>query len=227
MADDDYVDGGVIEIIPVRAAVELGATRIIAVVAVPLVLPRDERDYADAPAGYIGLRAMAMIGIADRQLANLRTPLPEGTTLTTVDPVVDVVGLFEVQPGLLRINKDYGWLRAADVMAQGDPDLLADVAAGTHALTEARSEAWRLEETLWRAGKDTSALAGTLSLVREHKERVRNIVEQRKQLGFPLPDGCAAWWSDYEMHVAERPASLPVTPGSPWPGVTLNPPRCR
>ena len=103
-------------------------------------------------------------------------------------------------------------------MAQGDPDLLADVAAGTHALTEARSEAWRLEETLWRAGKDTSALAGTLSLVREHKERVRNIVEQRKQLGFPLPDGCAAWWSDYEMHVAERPASLPATPGSPRPG---------
>ena len=118
------------------------------------------------PAGYIGLRAMAMIGIADRQLANLRTPLPEGTTLTTVDPVVDVVGLFEVQPGLLRINKDYGWLRAADVMAEGDPDLLADVAAGTHALTEARCEAWRLEETFWRAGKDSRA-AGTLSLVRE------------------------------------------------------------
>jgi NTE family protein len=217
MADDDYVDGGVIEIIPVRAAVELGATRIIAVVAVPLVLPRDERDYASAPAGHIGLRAMAMIGIADRQQANLRTPLPEGTTLTTVDPVVDVVGLFEVQPGLLRINKDYGWLRAADVMAQGDADLLADVAAGTHALTEARSEAWRLEEMLWRAGRDSSATAGTLSLVREQKERIRIIVEQRKQLGFPLPDGCAAWWGDYEMHVAERPASLPVTPMSPLP----------
>ena len=156
MADDDYVDGGVIEIIPVRAAVGLGATRIIAVVAVPLVLPRDERDYADAPAGYIGLRAMAMIGIADRQLANLRTPLPEGTTLTTIDPVVDVVGLFEVQPGLLRINKDYGWLRAADVMAEGCPDLLADVAAGTHELTEARCEAWRLEEMLWAGMKDQS-----------------------------------------------------------------------
>ncbi len=51
MADDDYVDGGVIEIIPVRAAVQLGATRIFAVVAIPLTLARDERDYADAPAG--------------------------------------------------------------------------------------------------------------------------------------------------------------------------------
>jgi NTE family protein len=208
MADDDYVDGGVIEIIPVRAAVELGATRIIAVVAVPLVLPRDERDYADAPAGYIGLRAMAMIGIADRQLANLRTPLPAGATLTTVDPVVDVVGLFEVQPGLLRINKDYGWLRAADVMAEGCPDLLADVAAGTHALTEARCEAWRLEELLWAGIKDRAAQAGTLSLVREQKERIRTIVEQRKHLGFAVPDGCEAWWTEYEVHSAERPAAL-------------------
>ncbi len=128
MADDDYVDGGVIEIVPVGAAVRLGATRIIAVVAVPLGLPRDERDYAAAPAGSIGLRALGMIGIADRQRANLGAPLPEGTSLTTIDPVVDVVGLFEVEPGLLRINRDYGWLRAADALAEGDPDLLADVA---------------------------------------------------------------------------------------------------
>ncbi len=54
--------------------------------------PRDERDYAAAPAGYIGLRSMGMIGVAERQISNLNVHLPEGTTLTTVDPVVDVVG---------------------------------------------------------------------------------------------------------------------------------------
>ncbi len=217
MADDDYVDGGVIEIVPVRAAVQLGATRIFAVVALPLRLPRDERDYGDAPASYIGLRAMGMIGIIDRQMANLSTPLPEGTRLTTIDPVVDVVGLFDPQPGLLRINKDYGWLRAADVLAEGDPDLLADVAASTHALVEARRQAWHLEHSLWAATKmpkDANAVAGTLSLVREQKERVRAAVEQRKQLGFPLPDGCAAWWTEYEHHVEPCPAHLPVTPAA-------------
>src|SRR6185437_8232585 len=93
MAGDDYVDGGVVEIIPVRAAVELGATRIFAVVAVPLAVPRDDRDYATAPAGYIGLRSMGMIGVAERQISNLNTVLPDGSTLTVVDPVVDVVGL--------------------------------------------------------------------------------------------------------------------------------------
>jgi predicted acylesterase/phospholipase RssA len=214
MADDDYVDGGVIEIIPVRAAAALGATRIIAVVAVPLTLARDERDYAAAPAGYIGLRAMGMIGIADRQLANLAVTLPEGVTLTTIDPVVDVVGLFEVQPGLLRINKDYGWLRAADVLAEGDPAIVADIAESTHAVVEARREAWRLEESLWSAPprQDAAANAGTLALVREQKERVRDLLDRRKQLGFPVPDGCEAWWTDYEAHTAARPAGLPPRP---------------
>ena len=80
---------------------------------------------------------MGMIGVAERQLSNLAVRLPEGTTLTTIDPVVDVVGLFEVEPGLLRINRDYGWLRAADVLAEGDAGIVADVAAGSHAIAEA------------------------------------------------------------------------------------------
>ena len=210
MADDDYVDGGVIEIVPVAAAASLGATRIIAVVAVPLRLPRDERDYAAAPAGYIGLRSMGMIGVAERQIANLNIHLPEGTTLTTVDPVVDVVGLFEIEPGLLRINKDYGWLRAADLLADGDASIRADIADGTHAIVEARREAWRLEESLWAVGRIGESDAGTLALVREHKETVRALVDRRKQLGFPVPDGCEDWWTGYEAHTAERPQGLPV-----------------
>jgi NTE family protein len=211
MADDDYVDGGVVEMIPVRAAVELGATRIFAVVAVPLAVPRDDRDYATAPVGYIGLRSMGMISVAERQMSNLATSLPDGTTLTLIDPVVDVVGLFEIQPGLLRINKDYGWLRAADVLAEGCPDLMADVGTSTHALIDARREAWRLEESLWTEERPNAAdnEPGTLALVREQKERVRDLVEQRKQLGFPVPDGCEAWWTEYESHTGDRPVRLP------------------
>jgi NTE family protein len=213
MADDDYVDGGVVEIVPVRAAAALGATRIIAVVAVPLTLPRDDRDFADAPAGYIGLRSMGMIGVAERQLSNLGVHLPEGVTLTTIDPVVDVVGLFEIEPGLLRINKDYGWLRAADLLADGDARIMSDMTDGTHAIVEARRVAWRLEEALWAAPRAQEADAGALALVREQKERIRELVDRRKQLGFPTPEGCAAWWSEYEVHTAERPYWLPTSPG--------------
>jgi hypothetical protein len=183
-------------------------------VAVPLTLPRDERDYAAASAGYIGLRSLGMIGVAERQLSNLHVGLPAGATLTTIDPVVDVVGLFEVQPGLLRINKDYGWLRAADVLAEGDPALLTGVAEGTHAIADARRQAWRLEESLWTQDPPGPPDAGTLALVREQKEIVRDLVDRRKQLGFPVPDGCESWWSEYEVHLDARPEDLPPSPCS-------------
>ena len=212
MADDDYVDGGVMEIIPVRAAVQLGATRIFAVVAVPLALQRDERDYASAPAGMIGLRAMGVIGVADRQASNLNVPLPSGAELTTIDPLVDVVGMFEVQPGLLRINKDYGWLRAADLLAAGDGEIVGAVTEHTHALVVARCEAWRLEETLWSASRPGANDAGTLALIREQKETVRRLVDERKQLGFPVPVDCEHWWTQYEMHNGRRPGNLPAAP---------------
>jgi predicted acylesterase/phospholipase RssA len=213
LADDDYVDGGVLQVIPVRAAVQLGATRIIAVVAMPLNVARDDRDFVDGPAANIGLRAMGMIELADRQRENLAVLRPEGTTLHTIDPVVDVVGLFEIQPGLLRINKDYGWLRAADVMAEGDATLLAEVAGDTHRIAEARLRAWHVEETLWKSGRiDTNVHAGTFALLRDLKTQIYQLADRRKQLGFPIQDGCETWWTEYEVHGGLRPVNLPASP---------------
>jgi predicted acylesterase/phospholipase RssA len=213
LADDDYVDGGVLQIIPVRAAVQLGATRIIAVVAMPLEIPREERNFAESQAAQVGIRAMGVIGMAERQRENLATALPKGVTLTTIDPIVDVVGLFEVQPGLLRINKDYGWLRAADILAAGDPTLVADVAAQTHRLIGARLQAWHLEESLWTAPSASGqADAGTVALLRQLKHEIARVIDRRKQLGFPVPDGCEAWWSDFETHSGQRPPNLPTCP---------------
>ncbi|HEX3793781.1 MAG TPA: patatin-like phospholipase family protein [Acidimicrobiales bacterium] len=213
LADDDYVDGGVIQVIPVRAAVQLGATRVVAVMAMPLALARDDHDFSAGHAADIGMRAIGLIGIADRQRENLAITLPAGTTLTTIDPVIDVVGLFEVEPGLLRINKDYGWLRAADVLAEGDPTMVAEVAAGTHDLVQARLRAWHLEETLWGNDQVTAqGQAGALALLREIKEQIYTVVDQRKQLGFPVPEGCEAWWTEYEVHGGLRPADLPPCP---------------
>jgi predicted acylesterase/phospholipase RssA len=213
LADDDYVDGGVLQIIPVRAAALLGASRIIAVVAMPLALARDERDFTESQAANVGIRAMGLIGMAERQRENLATALPDGTTLTTIDPIVDVVGLFEVQPGLLRINKEYGWLRAADILATGDTTMVAEVAAETHHLIRARVGAWHLEERLWAAPQgNEQADAGTLALLRQLKHEISRFLDHRKQLGFPVPEDCQAWWSDYEVHGGLRPSNLPTCP---------------
>ena len=71
LAGDDYVDGGVLQVVPVRAAAQLGATRVIAVMAVPLRIDRDERNYSDDNAVNVGLRALGVIAMADRQRENL------------------------------------------------------------------------------------------------------------------------------------------------------------
>jgi NTE family protein len=213
MADDDYVDGGVLQNVPVRAALQLGACRIIAVLAMPLRIAREEHNFSADQAANIGLRALGVISLADRQRENLGIALKPGVSLTTIDPVVDVVGFFEAEVGLLRINRDYGWLRAADVMAEGDPTLRAEIAAQTHEITEARLRAWHTEETLWRSaplGRDSEA--GICALLRECKLSVRDLVDQRKQLGFPVPDGCEEWWTEYEVHDSEPPAHLPARP---------------
>ena len=213
LADDDYVDGGVLQNVPVRAALHLGATRVIAVLAIPLRVPREEHNFSNDQAANIGLRALGVISLADRQRENLAIALTPGISLTTIDPVVDVVGYFEAEVGLLRINRDYGWLRAADVMAEGDPTLRAEMAAQTHQIAEARLRAWHTEEKLWGgAAQGRDSEAGICALLRECKLSVRDLVDQRKQLGFPVPDGCEEWWTEYEVHGAERPAHLPSRP---------------
>jgi NTE family protein len=213
LADDDYVDGGVLQNVPVRAALHLGATRIIAVLAIPLRVAREEHNFSTDQAANIGVRALGVISLADRQRENLAIAMTSGVSLTTIDPVVDVVGYFEAQVGLLRINRDYGWLRAADVMAEGDPTMRAEMAAQTHQIAEARLRAWHTEETLWgNASPGRDSEAGMCALLRECKLSVRDLVDQRKQLGFPVPDGCEEWWTEYEVHDAERPAHLPGRP---------------
>lgn len=213
LADDDYVDGGVLQNVPVRAAVHLGASRIIAVLAIPLRIAREEHDFAADQAANIALRALGIISLVDRQRENLAIDLAPGVNLATIDPVVDVVGFFEAEVGLLRINRDYGWMRAADVLAEGDPTLRAETAAQTHQIAEARLRAWHTEEKLWGLSpRGGDSEAGVCALLRECKSGIRQLVDQRKQLGFPVPDGCEEWWTEYEVHDSERPSHLPRCP---------------
>jgi NTE family protein len=216
LADDDYVDGGVLQNVPVRAALHLGATRVIAVLAIPLHIAREEHDFSNDQAANIGLRALGVISLADRQRENLADGNVPGVSLSTIDPVVDVVGFFEAEVGLLRINRDYGWMRAADVLSEGDPTLGAEIAAQTHKIAETRLRAWHTEEKLWNAfSLSGEAEAGICALLRECKLAIRELVDARKQLGFPVPDECESWWTEYEVHDQARPTHLPKSPLAP------------
>lgn len=209
LADDDYVDGGVVNNIPVEAAVALGANRVYAILAIPLDQPPDERDFTKVSAPGVFLRAVGAIAFGDRQLNNLHPTLPPGVEVTVIDPVVDVVGPFEVAQGLMLLDMDYGWMRAADVLADVDEVTRRTGAAATDRVVTARTRAWYLEEALWSRGAATTveleALAGL-------KEKVRRAVEERKALGLPTPERAGGWWSGYEVHGERRPSGLPDSP---------------
>ena len=209
LAGDVYVDGGIANNIPVDAAVRLGATRVFAVLAVPVVQPRDTTDYLSATAPAVFLRAVGAVAFAERQLANLNPPLPPGTTVTVIDPLVDVVGPFEVSQGLMLLDMDYGWMRAADVLADVPAGTRQRAAATTDAIVVARTQAWHREEAIWRAGGPAPGDRRALAAL---KTTIRDAVTERKGLGLPTPPDTERWWSGYEVHAGSAPPGLPADP---------------
>ena len=53
-------------------------------------------------------------------------------------------------------------------------------------------------------------LAGSFALLREIKGEIQTLVDRRKQLGFPVQEGCEAWWTEYEVHGGIHPPHLPA-----------------
>jgi predicted acylesterase/phospholipase RssA len=206
MAGDAYVDGGVVENVPVAAAASLGATRIYAILAVPIDPRAVRRDFESASAPEVFIRAIGEISFAERQRANLRPALPRGTVVTVIDPRVDIVGPFDVSRGLMLVNMDYGWLRAADVVSDLEPPLRRRANEATDAIAVARTQAWHREEEMWLAG---DVAAGDLSALARCKRVVRDALSERKGLGLPVPPDATAWWAGYEVHEGEPPRGLP------------------
>ncbi len=206
LGGDVYVDGGVVDIVPVAAAARLGATRIYAVLAVPLAQPPDHRDFSQASGAAVFLRSVGPIAVAARQQANLRPPLPPEVQVTVIDPVIDVVGPFEVSQGLMLLDMDYGWLRAADVLAEIPEAVRRRAAAAADEVVAARTRAWHCEEAAWVAGRAT---ARQRAEIEDCKRAVRDALAERKGLGLPAPPDADRWWAGYEQHHGPRPAGLP------------------
>ena len=207
IGDDVYVDGGALQNIPVRAAVELVAQHIVAVLGVPLTAPRDTRDFTTVDFVGILLRAASQIGFYDRQRANLAVPRPDGVSLIVIEPTLDVVGPFEVAQGLMLLDMDYGWMRAAEATAHLTDEVRAQAMTASDAATAARERAWYAEEALWSAAEVTDA---ELDDVRAITTQVHRAMTARHHLGLVSPAGVEAWWQGYETHGADRPSDVPA-----------------
>ena len=95
------------------------------------------------------------LGYLSTQAENLATPLPDGTINTIIQPTIDVVGTFEVHPGLMKIDIDYGRLRAEEALADLDEGMLPIVTQASDTITLQRDRAWHIENVAIAEGRLT------------------------------------------------------------------------
>ena len=153
-AGDAFVDGGVLQNIPLQAAQSVGVTSCFAILADPLACPAPTQDYADADFVQVGVRAEMTVAFYGQQQRDLQAARSLGMAVTLIDPTVTVVSSFETEPGLLSIAMDYGWLRACAVTSTGS-DAAAHRAADQ--IAAGRVRAWYLEAGLGGSGPDVDA----------------------------------------------------------------------
>lgn len=196
IGDEWYVDGGTREATPAEMALgPLDVDRCYVVVSSPVENPRAE-SFASKSMLHILMRSAEILtDEAERD----EVAMARSSGALVIEPDLFVHDAITVDPGLLRINRDYGWLRAAEAHL-GLPVSVADV---HRKVIELRLEALALER---RVLADPTVEADLLDLARL-KWSIRDQVELLD--ANRLPAGSQRWWADWEPH--PEPVTLPPT----------------
>ncbi|MDR0284053.1 MAG: patatin-like phospholipase family protein [Propionibacteriaceae bacterium] len=181
LGNELYVDGGVRETVPVEMAVEqLGVTRPYVIVSTPpdLALPDFE------PRDMVSIMMRSFSILMDETVRD-EVVWARRAGATVIDPRIEVHGSLTVDRGLLRINRDYGWMRAAEELTGAEDSPVDEI-------IEARLELYRLVG-------DHSAPAKAVRAARKHLRRL--LVDADPAL---LPDGTDDWPDETPAHPEPR-----------------------
>ena len=198
LGDEHYVDGGAREILPLEILVQhLDVERSIAISASSPTIDRSA-SFANRSLLDILRRVTAEIATNETLRKELNPPGGWGDTVRLVVPEIDVHDAMTVDPALIAISFDYGWMRAADLLLGLDETtrylateltrtrmLLRELAGplptlfGTDpaALLEPRIPA----VPAWTDGKETLTA------------RLHEQTASRLALGAPLPPSLLSW----------------------------------
>lgn len=140
LGDEHYVDGGVRENVPAELAMgHLGAKRPYVVVSSPGGVERQRSEGEGLLAILFRTSSIMSDELQRDELAYARS-----AGAVVIEPEVSVHDAMTVDPGLIAINIDYGWLRAMEHLAGAD-----DATVKRHRdIVVARTRAWALENSL-------------------------------------------------------------------------------
>ena len=194
---------------PIQAAVTAGADRIFALVAAKVgVGPMGSFDRSNI----LDITKRVAADLMPDEIQRNETH-PDGlgwpSTVTVIQPRIDIHDGLTVHPGLISLAIDYGWMCACD--AAGAPAHLTLCVQVTDHLTLLRKQIVEREE-------------GALSHVRTWlhlrgmKRRLAQLVSLRLAAGGRIPTG-TDWWRRWERH--RRSWGRPTA--SPWDVYQLRP----
>jgi predicted acylesterase/phospholipase RssA len=246
----NYVDGGTRMVTPIEVAWKTGASIVYAVVASqdamtvgtdPLMSTKVPSYAPPVNLVDIGLRAGAEIEPSEINDSQLYPPAGWPIPVIVFRPRFDIHDSLTIDPGLIDIRMDQGWMCGDDVMQAWARDsegyrALAkqlDDARNTTVIARFRHQIWKKEfeanglqyqhdgtgsplPPTALAPDKISQAPDALAAVKAMKQELHELVQARLAAGGNVPDGAERWWTDWERHSWE-----PLGPLFPLPEMTV------
>lgn len=223
-----FADGGVRENLPMAIADLAGASTMICVVPSPTGM--QPKDYSTAKIFPIVSRTIEAI-MDEQQLNDFKPHRGFACPTKIIAPSFEVHNLFTIDPGLIQINMDYGYMRAFDVMQTDDSirfqlidksDEITKLRLAIWGLLEHHAEGKAMAEEAWKlknVGLQRIYDAYELAMVRQRKTELRALFAQRQQIAGRRecnPTGIERAWQQWERH------SWTPCINTPWDASTIH-----
>lgn len=190
LGHETYVDGGARENLPAELAIGHFRAERTYVISSQAMGVSARQSMAEADLFSVVTRSMEIL-IDEATRDELAYAHSAGAIV--IDPEVDVHEAMTVHPGLIRINMDYGWMRAAEEVLE----LGAAQEARTARITVLRIRSLQLEQQI-ADGADTASIGARLAGT---KGELRRLVDASP--AEALPPGAEDWWRNFETHLEE------------------------
>ena len=215
LGDEHYVDGGVRMNMPTEVITEhLPVDRCIAISSAPVgVQPQPSFEGSNI----ISIVARSSASLMAEEISRHELAATRAAGAIVIDPQTEVHDAMTVEPGLVRLAMDYGYLRAAQVMAAAS---VQEVEHGRH-LIEIRRLLWAIEAQEHAAGDEDLRNVPASQIVAEAHSALseefaqadsgqlrRSVVDLTRSLPTDhLPPGAEMWGKRAEFVPQERSAS--------------------
>lgn len=190
LGDETYVDGGAREALPAELAIgRLGPDRTY-VIASNTVGLHPRPSMADADIFSVVTRSTEIL---IDEVARDEVAYAHSAGAVVIQPLLAVHDAMTVRRGLIRINADYGWSRAAIASKESEPEENNLV----EAIYATRLHAYRLERESLANPTDLRTQLRLASAKRDLKEALGRAPAEL------LPPGAGDWWEKWELHARE------------------------